>query len=400
MKMNTFRFACYFFNNLANWLTVTVDTVWREAYNEDSHELCETHKFKKLKYFSRRMIIMKKGCPYGTHRVISPKGVLPQPADVIDNTMEIYDNEVLIDVKTLNIDSASFTEIERRAGGDVEEIKKTMLGIVAKAGKHKNPWTGSGGMLIGTVKEIGPAYEGDLKVGDKIATLVSLSLTPLVIEEILEVRPEIDQVDIKGQAILFQSGIYAKLPEDMPEGLALSALDVAGAPAQTAKLVKPGQTVLVIGGGGKSGLLCLYEAKKRAGVTGKVICAAGSQKSEDRARKLDLADEYFHLDATDAVGMYNKIMELTDGELCDIVINNVNIENTEMASILACKDDGLVYFFSMATSFTKAALGAEGVGKDVNMIIGNGYTKGHAAITLQCLREHEGLRNLFAEMYS
>ena len=45
---------------------------------------------------------MKKGCPYGTHRVISPKGVLPQPADVIDNTMEIYDNEVLIDVKTLN----------------------------------------------------------------------------------------------------------------------------------------------------------------------------------------------------------------------------------------------------------------------------------------------------------
>ncbi|WP_419024924.1 L-erythro-3,5-diaminohexanoate dehydrogenase [Emergencia sp.] len=343
---------------------------------------------------------MKKGCPYGTHRVISPKGVLPQPADVIDNTMEIYDNEVLIDVKTLNIDSASFTEIERRAGGDVEEIKKTMLGIVAKAGKHKNPWTGSGGMLIGTVKEIGPAYVGDLKVGDKIATLVSLSLTPLVIEEILEVRPEIDQVDIKGQAILFQSGIYAKLPEDMPEGLALSALDVAGAPAQTAKLVKPGQTVLVIGGGGKSGLLCLYEAKKRAGVTGKVICAAGSQKSEDRARKLDLADEYFHLDATDAVGMYNKIMELTDGELCDIVINNVNIENTEMASILACKDDGLVYFFSMATSFTKAALGAEGVGKDVNMIIGNGYTKGHAAITLQCLREHEGLRNLFAEMYA
>ena len=57
---------------------------------------------------------MKKGCPYGTHRVISPKGVLPQPADVIDNNMEIYDNEVLIDVKTLNIDSASFTEIVRR----------------------------------------------------------------------------------------------------------------------------------------------------------------------------------------------------------------------------------------------------------------------------------------------
>ena len=352
------------------------------------------------------------GCPYGTHRVISPKGVLPQPADVIDNDMEIWDNEVLIDVQTLNIDSASFTEIVRRSCDgkkpadiadspeDQEKVKKTMLDIVAKAGKHKNPWTGSGGMLLGTVEEVGPAYKGDLKVGDKIATLVSLSLTPLRIDEILEMRPAIDQVDIKGKAILFQSGIYAKLPDDMEEGLALSALDVAGAPAQTAKLVKPGDKVLIIGGGGKSGLLCLYEAKKRAGVTGLVVCAAGSQKSEDRAKALDLADEYFHMDATDAVGMYNKAMELTNGELFDLVINVVSIENTEMGSILACKDDGIVYFFSMATSFTKASLGAEGVGKDVNMIMGNGYTKGHAEITLQCLREHEGLKKLFKEMYA
>ena len=343
---------------------------------------------------------MKKGCPYGTHRVISPVGVLPQPADVIDNTMEIYDNEVLIDVQTLNIDSASFTEIERRSDHDIEKVKETILGIVAKAGKHKNPWTGSGGMLIGTVAEIGENFEGDLKVGDKIATLVSLSLTPLRIDEILEIRPEIDQVDIKGQAILFQSGLYAKIPTDMPEGLVLSALDVAGAPAQVAKFVKPGDTVVFLGGGGKAGLLCLYEAKKRAGVTGKVICVDGFESAVQKARDLDLADEYLVADATDAVGMYNSIMELTDGKLADIVFNVVNIENTEMASILCCKDEGIVYFFSMATSFTKATLGAEGVGKDINMIMGNGYTKGHAEITLQILREHEGLRKKFEELYS
>ncbi|MBQ2148250.1 MAG: L-erythro-3,5-diaminohexanoate dehydrogenase, partial [Firmicutes bacterium] len=222
--------------------------------------------------------------PYGTYRVISPKGVLPQPADVIDNNMEIWDNEVLIDVQTLNIDSASFTEIVKRVLNkkpaevttkeEMEAIGNKMKEIVAHAGKHKNPWTGSGGMLMGTVEQVGDNYVGDLKPGDKIATLVSLSLTPLRIDEILEMRPAIDQVDIKGHAILFQSGIYAKLPDDMEEGLALSALDVAGAPAQAAKLVKPGDKVLVIGGGGKSGLLCLYEAKKRAGVTGLVACAA------------------------------------------------------------------------------------------------------------------------------
>jgi L-erythro-3,5-diaminohexanoate dehydrogenase len=343
---------------------------------------------------------MKKGCPFGTHRVISPKGVLPQPADVIDNTPEIYDNEVLIEVQTLNVDSASFTQIEKQAGGDVEEIKKIMKGIVAKAGKHKNPVTGSGGMLIGTVKEIGPAYKGTLHRGDKIATLVSLSLTPLVIDEITDVRPDIDQVDIKGRAILFQSGIYAVLPSDMPETLALSVLDVAGAPAQTARLVKSGDTVVVIGGGGKSGLLCLYEAKKRAGVNGRVICVGGSEKSAERVRKLRLADDCFPFDATDAIGLYNRVSALTDGRLADVVINCVNIENTEMGSILACRDRGTVYFFSMATGFTKAALGAEGVGKDVDMIIGNGYCKDHAEIALQVLRENDGLRKLFEEMYA
>lgn len=345
---------------------------------------------------------MRKGSPYGTHRVIEPKGVLPQPAFKIDNDMEIYDNEILIDVKTLNVDSASFTQIKEQAGGDIEEIKKIMAGIVAERGKHQNPVTGSGGMLIGIIEKIGPALEGktDLKVGDKIATLVSLSLTPLRIDEFLEVRKDIDQVDIKGKAILFESGIYAVLPDDMPETLALSVLDVAGAPAQTAKLVKPGDTVVVLGGTGKSGMLCLYEAKKRAGVTGKVICIGSREKTIARVKAANLADEYIVADATNAIEVMEKVAAVTNGQMADIVINTVNIPNTEMSSILMTKDGGTVYFFSMATSFTKAALGAEGVGKDVNMIVGNGYTKGHAAITLQLMRESEVLRKIFTELYA
>jgi len=346
---------------------------------------------------------MKKGNRYGTHRVLQPKGVLPQPADLLDNNMdEIYDNEILIDVKTLNVDSASFTQIEEQAGGDKAKIAEIMLGIVAKQGKHRNPVTGSGGMLLGVVEKIGDALIGktDLKVGDKIATLVSLSLTPLRIDKIKDIRPDIDQVDIDGKAILFESGIYAKIPEDMPETLALSALDVAGAPAQTAKLVKPGDTVLIIGAGGKSGMLCCYEAKKRAGVTGKVIGLCHSQKSTERLKKLEFCDYVFSADATQPVPILEKIEELTNGQLADVTINNVNITDTEMTSILCTKDSGLVYFFSMATSFTKAALGAEGVGSDVTMIVGNGYTKGHAEITLQLLRESEKLRNIFTELYA
>lgn len=346
---------------------------------------------------------MKKGNKYGTHRVIEPKGVLPQPANKIDNNMdEIYDNEILIDVQTLNIDSASFTDIEARANGDHKKIAEIMMDIVDKQGKHRNPWTGSGGMLLGTVEKIGDALIGktDLKVGDKIATLVSLSLTPLRIDKIKEIRADVDQVDIDGKAILFETGIYAKIPADMPEKLALSALDVAGAPAQTAKLCKPGDIVLIIGAGGKSGMLCCYEAKKRVGVTGKVIGMCHSQKSTERLEKLGFCDVVFSGNANDPVGMVEKISELTNGEMADITINNVNVPDTEMTSILCTKNDGLVYFFSMATSFTKAALGAEGVGSDVTMIVGNGYTRGHAEITLQILRECESLRKVFTELYA
>ena len=354
--------------------------------------------------------MQKKGNKYGTHRVIEPKGVLPQPANKIDNNMdEIYDNEILIDVQTLNIDSASFTDIhnyaKQQAGEGasteaiMEEVKKEMLLNVELQGKHRNRRTGSGGMLLGKVEKIGDALKGkiDLKEGDRIATLVSLSLTPLRIDEILEIRPEVDQVDIKGKAILFESGIYAKIPTDMPEKLALSALDVAGAPAQTAKLCQYGQTVVILGAGGKSGMLCCYEAKKRVGVTGKVIGIANSPKSTQRIKDLGFCDIVESAAGMTPVQVYEK---LTNGKMADVTINCVNVPDQEMTAVLCTKDDGIVYFFSMATSFTKASLGAEGIGSDVNMIMGNGYTKGHAEFTLQELRESPELRKIFEELYA
>ena len=354
-----------------------------------------------------------KGNKYGTHRVIEPKGVLPQPANKLDNNMDVlYDNEILIDVQTLNIDSASFTDIhnyaKEQAGAGaseekvMEEVKKEMFLNVELHGKHRNRRTGSGGMLLGKVEKIGDALKGkiDLKEGDRIATLVSLSLTPLRIDEIIAIRPDVDQVDIKGKAILFESGIYAKIPTDMPEKLALSALDVAGAPAQTAKLCQYGQTVVILGAGGKSGMLCCYEAKKRVGVTGTVIGIANSPKSTQRIKDLGFCDIVESAAGMTPVQVYELVERLTNGKMADVTINCVNVPDQEMTAVLVTKDDGTVYFFSMATSFTKASLGAEGIGSDVNMIMGNGYTKGHAEFTLQELRESPKLRKIFEELYA
>ncbi len=330
---------------------------------------------------------MEKGCPFGSHRVLEPKGTLPQAAWKLDNTMEPWDNELLIDVDKLNIDAASFRQIREEAGGDKEKIKEIILRTVAERGKQHNPVTGSGGMLLGSVNRAGENFPDNVTPGERIATLVSLSLTPLRIDRILEVDGERDQVRVEGRAILFESGIWASIPDDLSEDFALAMLDVAGAPAQTARLVRPGQTVLVIGGGGKSGLLCMYEAQRRTGVTGRVVGVSYSERGCGRIRESGFADVVLQADATRPLDFFHALAGALNGELADTTINCVDVPGTEMASILATREGGSIYFFSMATNFTSAALGAEGVGKDVRMLIGNGYTRGHAEIVLDIARK-------------
>jgi len=345
---------------------------------------------------------MAKGNKYGTHRVIEPKGTLPQPAYKISNDMTIFDNEILINVDYLNIDSASFTQLKEEAGGDVEKIKTKILEIVLERGKMQNPVTGSGGMLIGRVEKIGNDIQDkiELQIGDRIASLVSLSLTPLKIEKIIDINSDIDRVEIEGKAILFESGIYAKLPKDMEATLALAALDVAGAPAQVMNLVKEGDTVLILGATGKSGLMCSYMAKKMVGNSGKVIGQARNETRAEFLRETSFCHEVIIADILNPINVLEETLIANARNEVDITINCLSIPNSELSSILPVRDKGIVYFFSMATSFTKAALGAEGIGKDVTMIIGNGYTKNHAQITLDLLRESKKLREIFKEKYT
>lgn len=338
--------------------------------------------------------------PFGLQRVVSPQGMLPQQAEQLDPSLPIAEDELLIEVESLNIDSASFHQISEFCQGDLSKIEAHILDLVQRRGKHHNPVTGSGGMLIGRVTAVGPKFpieEKPVAVGDRIASLVSLSLTPLKIRKIKKIFSKIDRVDIEGHAILFGTGLFARLPQDIPEKAALAILDVAGAPAQARKLVQPGQTVVVIGGGGKSGVLCLYEAKRVQGVT--TIALDYSKEAMERLSQLSFVDHKIQADARNAVDVMERIHALTGGKGADLVINVANIPDTEMSCILSCRPGGVVYFFSMATSFTRAALGAEGVGADLDLRIGNGYTRGHADLALDILRESSELRELFLKTY-
>ena len=348
------------------------------------------------------MKALVKPCAFGRHRVLETAGALPQCAWKLDATPVAHENEILCDVEALNIDSASFRQIAEANGGDPERVAAHVLALVVERGKHHNPVTGSGGMFVGRVRAIGEtlAPHAGLSAGDRIASLVSLTLTPLCIEAIERIDMATGRIWLRGTAILFATGLYAKLPDDLPDDVALAVLDVAGAPAQVARLVQPGETVAVLGADGKSGVLACVAARARAGAAGRVVGIAPDPTSPGARFLIEhgYVDAFVAADACDVTGLLAAIPDALP-LLADVTINCVNVAGTELSSILLTKDRGTVYFFSMNTSFTAAALGAEGVGKDVTMIVGNGYAKDHAAIALQTLRDHPALRAYFVDRY-
>lgn len=347
--------------------------------------------------------LLPEGDPFGTHRAVEPKGSLPQPAWRVDNDFtRIFAGELLLAVDTLNVDAASFRQMEEDgAAADPPEarVSRKVLETVRERGKQHNPVTGSGGMLLGRVIHAAPDRPDatTLRPGDRVATLVSLSLTPLRIDQVRAVRCASAQLDVDGEAVLFASGAYARLPEDMPERLALAVLDVAGAAPQVARLAGEGKTVCILGAGGKSGVLCAAEARRRGAA--RVLGVESHAPYAAELRALGVCDDVLELDARDPVAVRRAVLASNGGREVDLALSCVNVPDAEMSAILVTRDRGVAYFFAMSTSFTKAALGAEGVGKDVDLVIGNGYAHGHAEHTLAMMRELPDVRALFERRY-
>jgi len=341
------------------------------------------------------------GSPLGLHRVREPNGVLPQAAWRLDPDPVLWPDEVRVRVDRLNLDAASFRQLREATGGDAARMRAAVTGIVAERGKMQNPVTGSGGMLTGVVDEAGPESPLGLAPGDRIATLVSLSLTPLVITDGLAGWDgSSEQVPCEGHAILFGRSIATVLPGDLPGPLALAVLDVCGAPALTSRVVAqagqagrpaaqdqrpPGPVVAVIGAAGKSGSLSVAAAR-RAGAP-LVIGVVRDEAEAATLRAAGIADEVVMADARDPVALAAAVTGA--GGPAGVTVVCVG------GAVLATADGGTVIFFSMATSFTAAALGAEGVAADVTMLIGNGYLPGHAQLALDLIRAEPGVRRIF-----
>jgi L-erythro-3,5-diaminohexanoate dehydrogenase len=328
--------------------------------------------------------------PFGERRVLAPRNVLPQAAQALDPDPPLFEDETWIEVEKLNLDSASFRQLKAVNADQPQAIADSIRRIVGERGKMQNPVTGSGGMLLGLVRETGPKAPPRFKLGDRIATLVSLTLTPLKLEEVE--NPELDspQVAVRGQALLFSSSPAALMPADFLESAALAIFDVCGAPIWARRLVKAGDKVLILGGG-KSGALAAAAVSEAAS---ELWLSDVSEKALERAVGLGMAKSAFVADAQAPLD-FQRALAANRAPAFDLVINTSNAPETETASILAARPGGRVLFFNMATQFSRAVLSAEGLGRDVELIMGNGYAEGHSEFALNLARKHERLRKFF-----
>ena len=349
----------------------------------------------------------------GLHRVSDPgeraAGVLPQAAWRLDPSPRLAADEVRIHVDRLNLDAASYRQLREANKGDGSAIRDEVKGIIAARGKMHHPVTGGGGMLTGVVDEVGPESPLGLQVGDRIATLVSLTLTPLGIYDNFNGWDGLsEQIPCDGHAILFARSIAAVLPPDLPVPLALSVMDVCGAPALTSRVTmaaashRVGPVVVIVGAGGKSGSLSAAAARE----TGASLII-GVVPNEEEAALLKgadadggemLVDVVVVAEARKPVALAEAVARA--GGPADVTVVCVDVAGCEGGAILSTKQGGTVVFFSMATSFSAAALGAEGMAADVTMLIGNGYAYGHAAYALELIRTTPAVRRLFERRLS
>jgi L-erythro-3,5-diaminohexanoate dehydrogenase len=151
--------------------------------------------------------------------------------------------------------------------------------------------------------------------------------------------------------------------------------------------------VAVIGAAGKSGSLSAAAARE-AGAA-RVIGIVPTEAEASLLRGASgLVDDVVIADARQSLLLAEAVEKA--GGPADVTVVCVDVGGCEGGAILATKQGGTVIFFSMATNFSAAALGAEGVAADVTMLVGNGYVPGHADYALELIRRNKAVHSLFS----
>ncbi len=330
----------------------------------------------------------------GVHRSLQPPGALPHIARVLDAGSPGNEYEAELDVEMLAIDATSFADIRRHSDADPDRMAEAIAAIVAQRGKLQNPRTGSGGVALGRVRAVGEHYHmSDLRPGELVVPLASLIALPLVLDAVGPVDPASPLVPVRGRAVVTGGTLVGRVPDDVAPAVALTAYDVYPAASYARELAAPGDHVLVLGAG-HAGLLALAAAQAAVGPDGAVTIIDVSEAALERAAAVAPGVTAIQADVTVPLGVTGALAARRD-RAADLTLICTSVPGAEGAALVATAPRGTIVFFSTATRFAAAALGADTVGSRARLIIPNGLTDDLGADTFALLHRLPALHRAF-----
>ena len=322
---------------------------------------------------------------FGADRVIEPKGAVPVTAWRIDNRREIGSAEIRIRLETVHVEWDNFNQICSHCGYDEVKIKARIMQIIDERGKLHNPYTGSGGLFMGVIDEVGEDVElGDLKVGDRVFSLSSLTGVAMHVETITEVDLNYGQIICTGYVICFETTTIIKYDGKTDPKYLLSAIDEEGnfLGVQQTIEARKAQRVAIIGGNPVTVLMYAQMLTDCYGKGNHVIAIMEKSslrnltEQELTAAFLPVIKQTYFVDISHPIESYEKILsKQEDRQPMDAVINLEDILGSETIATLLVKEKGIVFYTSLKNNYSVGILVSDCLGKEVVTYALEGYVE-------------------------
>ncbi|MDD6043713.1 MAG: sigma-54 dependent transcriptional regulator [Eubacteriaceae bacterium] len=329
---------------------------------------------------------------YGINRVLEPQYVLPTSAWRLDNSRKIASHEMRVNIERIHIEGTSFKQICLEANENEQKIKQKILDIVIRRGKLHNPVTDTGGLLCGTVAEIGEDYKNPkgFKVDDKIVCNASLASIPIYIDKILTVDRAFGQIEVEGYAILYDKIPLIPKPENMPTNMLLYVFNESGTLYRISSEAVGKKRFLLVGNNLLSNLLFGYAVRKVARDDAEIVCLLDKKtdvvlkgESIDALSRL-VFNEIHYVDILKPLECLNK---LKSQDYFDLSVNCADIPGAETINILATKSGGTVIFANLINNYNIALYITESVSKQLDIRCADGYLESYDTYDIDMVKD-------------
>lgn len=322
---------------------------------------------------------------FGVSRVMEPKGAVPATAWKLNNQRQIGPKEIRIRLETVHIEWDNFNQICSHCGYDEMRIKARIMQIIEERGKLHNPFTGSGGLFMGTIEEIGSEVDAEgLMVGDRVFSQSSITGMAMHIDRITRLDFNYGQMECQGYVICFEATSLIRYTGEVSAKYLLTAIDEEGnfLGVRQAVSEQKAERAVIIGGNLVTTLLyaqilrdCFGESTKVTAVLDK-HSLGNLTEAEIISAFQPVIEHTCFTDLCQPLEAWQQIRDEGKNEQpIDAVINLEDISGSETLATLLVREHGTVFYASLQNNYSVGILVADSMGKEVTPYALDGFDK-------------------------